>query len=138
MTTHRHSYTKTYSCWKQMLQRCSNPRNPSFPNYGGRGITVCERWQLFSGFLADMGEAPADRSIERRDNSGGYRPDNCFWATRTQQQRNTRRNVLTMPAARLIRAAHRIGVSMRAIGRAHGISHNHVGEVVRGELWKEG
>jgi len=78
--------------WVNMKQRCSNPDNIGYKYYGGRGITVCERWMVFENFFKDMGPRPTPRhSIERRDNDKGYGPDNCYWATPAQQNRNTRR-----------------------------------------------
>jgi hypothetical protein len=79
-----------------MIQRCHNAGNPSFSNYGGRGITVCERWRnSFEDFLADMGPRPTVKhSIERQKNDVGYEPGNCTWATRREQNRNTRQNVM--------------------------------------------
>lgn len=75
-----------------MLQRCRNPRNRRFKDYGGRGITVCERWLSFDNFLADMGEPPLGLTIERRDNDKGYEPGNCYWATYKVQANNQRRS----------------------------------------------
>lgn len=94
-TTHNQSNTPTWSVWCAMRRRCDNPRNKSYGLYGGRGITVCERWQDFSNFLADMGERPSRlHSIERQNTNGNYEPGNCVWATKAQQSRNTRRNVV--------------------------------------------
>jgi len=74
--------------WNHMLQRCTNPKNPGFKHYGGRGITVCERWLQFANFYADMGDPPPGLMIEREDNDKGYEPSNCVWADRITQNRN--------------------------------------------------
>jgi hypothetical protein len=76
-----------------MKHRCSNSNAKQYFDYGGRGILVCEEWQRFDNFLRDMGDAPEGLSLERTDNSKGYSKDNCRWATRGEQQRNSRRNV---------------------------------------------
>lgn len=81
-----------YHIWSQMRDRCGNPDHKQWKNYGGRGITVCERWHEFANFIADMGKRPAGMSLDRKDNSAGYSRENCRWATTSQQSRNTRSN----------------------------------------------
>ncbi len=87
----RHSLT--YSSWLSMKARCSNESNPSYRDYGGRGIRICQRWlKSFENFLADMGERPKGTSIDRWPNGdGNYEPGNCRWATASQQRLNQRR-----------------------------------------------
>ena len=73
-----------------MLQRCFNPHSKAYLYYGGRGITVCERWLIFENFYADMGDPPPGMSIDRIDNEGNYEPGNCKWSTASEQVRNRR------------------------------------------------
>jgi hypothetical protein len=82
--------TPTYFSWEGMIQRCTNRRYPKWENYGGRGITVCDRWKSFVNFLADMGERPDGKTLDRIDNDGNYEPDNCRWATLQEQRANQR------------------------------------------------
>lgn len=91
-----------------MIQRCHNPKNPSFRDYGARGISVCERWRdSFDAFLRDVGPRPSvHHTIERIDNDRSYEPGNCIWATRAEQNRNTRQNAhLTIDGRTQCRAA---------------------------------
>jgi hypothetical protein len=84
-----------HNSWKAMKQRCTNPKRHNYPSYGGKGITVCERWKSFDNFLADMGERPQGTSLDRIDSNGNYEPNNCRWATYKVQARNSgRRKVL--------------------------------------------
>ncbi len=82
--------TATYNSWLGMRQRCWNPRHAHYPDYGGRGITITERWWTFRGFLADMGERPEGATLDRLDGDGPYAPGNCRWATASAQNRNRR------------------------------------------------
>lgn len=92
--THGMYLTRTYSIWANLIQRCTNVKSKHYLNYGAKGITVCDKWLKFEGFLEDMGEVPeGDYSIDRINNSDGYYLSNCRWATRAEQNRNHSRNL---------------------------------------------
>lgn len=92
--THGQSEIPEYGVWSTMIQRCTNQNDKKYASYGGRGISVCERWLKFENFIADMSQRPSVKhSLDRTDNDLGYSKENCCWATRTEQQNNTRRNV---------------------------------------------
>jgi len=93
--TSKRSWSRTYSIWHGMLQRCRNPKNTGWNRYGGRGITVCQEWQdSFETFRTDMGDAPPNHSLDRKQNDLGYCKENCVWATQTEQQRNRSDNLI--------------------------------------------
>lgn len=93
MTTHGKCNLKEYSVWAGMIQRCANPKRNSFKDYGGRGISVCERWKEFESFFCDMGVCPDGFTLDRKNNNGNYDPGNVRWAEQKEQSRNTRRNI---------------------------------------------
>ncbi len=95
IVVHGERGSEEYKTWLNMVQRCTNAGLRYFKNYGGRGIQVCERWRSFANFLSDMGRRPGPRmTIERIDNDAGYEPGNCRWASRKEQNRNKRTNVI--------------------------------------------
>lgn len=107
-----------------MIQRCKNPKNPSYHNYGGRGITICTEWRVsFATFLADMGAPPTPKhTLDRIDNDGNYGPDNCRWVLRAEQLRNYRRNIVLTFGGRTLLAkdwAIVTGVDYQRLTRAY-------------------
>jgi hypothetical protein len=117
--THGLSDTPEHCVWKSMRRRCFSSRNQDYGHYGGRGITICERWSKFENFLADMGKKPFPRAeVGRIDNDGPYSPDNARWETRSQQTRNTRRNHMLTFRGRtqcLAAWAEEVGLTLSAL-----------------------
>lgn len=93
LTKHGMDNTPTYRTWHGMKNRCLNPKATGYENYGGRGISICEKWMTFEGFLDDMGIRPEGTTLERKNNDLGYCKDNCKWATRIEQGANMRTNI---------------------------------------------
>lgn len=91
--TSNHKNSKTFNAWVNMKKRCFDKNNKSYHNYGGRGITVCDRWMKFENFLEDMGCPSSELTLDRINTDGNYEPSNCRWATQKEQQNNRRNNV---------------------------------------------
>lgn len=121
-----------HRAWARIRRRCHSPQYHNYAYYGGRGIEVCERWNVFANFLADMGPRPGpEYSIERVDNDGDYEPCNCKWATRAEQARN-KTNTYTAEEDRAIRDAIAQGLSFRQMAAVVGRSEKGVaGRVYR-------
>lgn len=116
--THGMSRTGVYGIWGGIIDRCTNPTSKDYPNYGGRGIQVCERWRQPENFIADMGDRPPGAQIERKDNSGPYSPENCIWASHKTQSRNRRSThyvTLNGRVMSLAEACELVGTSYSAV-----------------------
>lgn len=100
--------TTTYRTWHSMLQRCLNENTGQYEDYGGRGITVCDRWRSFENFLADMGEKPSGLTLDRIDVNGNYELSNCRWATQHEQAINKRPRMKHGHVLKLIAAARQV------------------------------
>lgn len=140
------SYKRSYHVWRMMLKRCNDPEYKAHHNYGGRGITVCERWHSYVNFVADMGEPPLKHDLERKDNSRGYSPDNCGWRTRQRNCNNRRVNVHVVignTTYTVSQAARRFGLSASTVAyrRKAGLpitsKVNHT-KRVRGKFYSDG
>lgn len=117
-STKKSGTSRTYNSWRTMRQRCANSKHKAWPYYGGRGISVCKRWDSFERFLYDMGTRPSGTTLDRVDGSKGYSKENCRWARKTTQQKNTRAVVwIEHDEKRLRRSewAKRLGISVGTI-----------------------
>lgn len=130
----------TNKVWAGMKNRCDNPNNSRYADYGGRGISYCDDWRYFKNFLRDMGEAPEGLSLDRIDNDKGYNKQNCRWATREEQQRNTRRSVLTAQMVAVIRQAREESKLSsrelaRQLGKIFNVQAGTIREVLKCRTW---
>lgn len=131
-----------YMAWLHARQRCRNPRDASYKNYGGRGVHFCEIWDDFVLFAVYMGPRPAGATLDRINNDGNYEPGNCEWASYKTQARHTQKNKLTAALVSAIKTEHIPGKNRRERGntallaRKYGIHKNTILAAVRGEIWK--
>lgn len=129
---HKHPY---YKLWKGMRDRCNNPRNKQYPHYGGRGISVCERWDDYEAFVMDMGDRPTPKhSVDRIDVNGNYEPNNCRWATPSQQAQNSRRTVLSAEKVAQVRSLRHLGP--KSLSERFQVSKSTINGVLSGRTWK--
>jgi hypothetical protein len=136
-TTHGLERHPIYGSWHNMIDRCYNPKNKSYANYGGRGITVCDSWRESPrNFLEDMGDKPEGTSIDRIDSNGNYTKENCRWATDSEQQRNRRDTVLNEELVEEIRIMHAGGFSGPEIAEFLGINRVTIYQVIKGNNWR--
>lgn len=124
-STHGHhtgGRTPTYITWQSMHARCRYPGNASYAHYGARGVSVCDRWRSFAAFLEDMGERPAGQTLDRVDPNGHYEPNNCRWATASEQRRNQRGSTARIERARVIERLWADGRSLKDIAAVVGMT----------------
>lgn len=123
--------TKVYMVWSEMVARCTRPSHKRYADYGGRGISVCDRWRDFANFYVDMGQPPPGLTLDRINNDGGYAPGNCRWATLSQQASNRRSSASDALRDRARREAE------AAAPRNKSIAESHAGGATLGDLATE-
>ena len=126
---------KVYMAWKNMLQRCNNPKSKYYKNYGGRGIKVCNRWLKLENFLVDMGKSPEGLILDRINNNGNYEPDNCRWTDRKTSNRNSRLVKLSIKKVTEIRKLYSEGYKQRKIAEKFNICNQHVSRIINNKRW---
>jgi len=134
------SHYPGYWRWKNVINRCFNEKDPDYPNYGGRGITVCERWKSFPLYWEDMGAPPEGMQLEREDNDGNYEPGNVVWATPLEQAQNRRpkyNQFGTNDLIQEIRGRHEHGESYKSIAARVDLTYHYVYKVVKNARWRE-
>lgn len=128
-------HRKAYQAWAGMRHRCHCPRHPQFKDWGGRGITVCERWNSFLMFIEDLGWPIPGAMLERVDNDGHYEPGNVVWSNRIEQNRNQRKTKLSLEIAAQIRSERASGQTFGQLARRYGVSRGHIAEITMGRRW---
>ncbi len=132
--------TPEYNIWALAKSRCHNTNDKAYKYYGGRGITVCERWRnSFMAFFSDMGLKPFPKAqIDRINNGGNYEPGNCHWVTQTQNLRNKSNNKLTLKKAIEIRKKYKLGnTSHRKLAAHYKVAKTLITRILCHEIWKE-
>ena len=136
--TRKNGKTTTYRSWDSMKQRCTNPKAPKYEYYGGRGIAFCERWASFANFLEDMGERPKGKTLDRINPHGDYCPENCRWATRLEQARNTTASKLDADRVSQIKKIRaETGMTYKALAEKFNSTYDAVRSACSGKTWKE-
>jgi hypothetical protein len=134
--THGQRRSRTYSSWRSMLDRVTNPSSASWEHYGGRGIGACERWRTFEHFFADMGERPLGKTLDRfPDNNGNYEPGNCRWATPSEQVGNRRVTRLESHEPAQIRWLLSCGYRQRDVAMFFAVSPTLINFINRGKAY---
>lgn len=131
-------YSPTYHSWQAMLARVRYIERDADKKHSARGITVCERWNVFDNFLADMGERPAGMTLDRfPDNNGNYEPTNCRWASPIDQARNRRNTRLTYEQAVEVAVRYLLGETAKSLAAEFGTSESLPREIAKGRSWRD-
>lgn len=137
--SHGMSKSRIYRIYRHMINRCVNTNVDSYPNYGGRGISVCNEWSTFEPFYEwAMKNGYSDKlTIDRKDNEQGYFPDNCQWSTTQAQARNKRNTICSMEIAREIRMLRKNGVKNKDVAVMYRMTRTAISEITHLRTWKE-
>ncbi len=140
---HYKTDTPVYRSWNHMKQRCLNHKNDAYKDYGGRGITVCDRWLDFKNFFADMGDRLECMQLDRTDNNGNYEPGNCRWVTAKVNMNNRRKNPHNKPMKKLnpdqvreIRKAYPI-MKQKQIAKKYNLNPSTISYIILRKTWRD-